>query len=153
MVRDLIVFVVQVEHVIKERNMLDAFVTMESYCNLLIERVHLIEQHKLVSYIHLQIYEGSFFIYLSEFSSVGLIFFFGCRECPTELREAISTLLFAASRCGEFPELQEIRALFTSRYGKEFVNRAIELRNNCGVNARVWFFISIFKCKLGMYVV
>lgn len=63
---------------------------------------------------------------------------FFCRECPTELKEAISTLLFAASRCGEFPELQEIRALVTSRYGKEFVNRAIELRNNCGVNATVW---------------
>ncbi|KAJ0094431.1 hypothetical protein Patl1_16467 [Pistacia atlantica] len=94
----------RVEHVIKERNMLDAFIMMESYCNLLIERVHLIEQDK---------------------------------ECPIELREPISTLLFAASRCGEFPELQEIRALFTSRYGKEFVNRAIELRNNCAVNARM----------------
>lgn len=46
-------FVVQVEYVIKEQNMLDAFVMMESYCNLLIERVHLIEQDKLVSYIYL----------------------------------------------------------------------------------------------------
>lgn len=57
-----------------------------------------------------------------------------CRNCPEELKEAVSSLIFASSRCGDFPELQEIRALFTSRFGKEFVGRAIELRNNCGVN-------------------
>lgn len=34
----------------KEQNMLDAFGMMEGYCNLLIERVHLIEQEKLVSF-------------------------------------------------------------------------------------------------------
>lgn len=84
--------------------MLDAFGMVEGYCNLLIERVHLIEQEKM---------------------------------CPDELKEAISTLLYAASRCGEFPELQEIRGLFTSHYGKEFVGRAIELRNNCGVNPKM----------------
>ncbi|GAV59193.1 Ist1 domain-containing protein [Cephalotus follicularis] len=94
----------RVEQVIKEQNMLDVFVMTESYCNLVIERVHLIEQE---------------------------------RECPDELKEAISSLLFAASRCGDFPELQEIRVLFTSRYGKEFAARAIELRNNCGVNHRM----------------
>lgn len=59
------------------------------------------------------------------------------RECPEELKEAISSLIFAASRCGEFPELQQMRALFTSRYGKEFTSRAVELRNNCGVNPKM----------------
>ncbi|KAI8546803.1 hypothetical protein RHMOL_Rhmol07G0147900 [Rhododendron molle] len=56
------------------------------------------------------------------------------RECPEELNEAISSLIFAASRCRELPELQEIRMIFSSRYGNEFVDRAIELRNNCRVN-------------------
>ncbi|XVF03419.1 hypothetical protein REPUB_Repub04eG0259700 [Reevesia pubescens] len=59
------------------------------------------------------------------------------RVCPDELQEAISGLLFASSRCGDFPELQEIRAVLMSRYGKEFAARAIELRNNCGVNAKI----------------
>ncbi|KAJ4959752.1 hypothetical protein NE237_019662 [Protea cynaroides] len=94
----------RVELVIKEQNMLDAFVMIESYCNLLIERVVLISNNK---------------------------------ECPDELKEAISSLIFAASRCGEFPELQEIRYLFTSRYGKEFSSSVVELRNNCGVNPRI----------------
>ncbi|XP_042482846.1 uncharacterized protein LOC122063194 [Macadamia integrifolia] len=94
----------RVELVIKEQNMLDAFVIIESYCHLLIERAFLIANDK---------------------------------ECPDELKESISTIIFAASRCGEFPEVQEIRNIFTSRYGKEFASRAVELRNNCGVNPRI----------------
>jgi vacuolar protein sorting-associated protein IST1 len=84
--------------------MLDVYAMLESYCNLLTERIHLIEEE---------------------------------RECPDELKEAISSLLFASSRCGDFPELQEIRAVLTSRYGRDFTARAIELRNNCGVNPKV----------------
>lgn len=59
------------------------------------------------------------------------------KECPDELKEAASSLIFAAPRCGEFPELQEIRAILTSRYGKEFANGATDLRSNCGVNTRM----------------
>nr|XP_009770598.1 PREDICTED: uncharacterized protein LOC104221270 isoform X2 [Nicotiana sylvestris] len=59
------------------------------------------------------------------------------KVCPEELKEAISSLIYAASRCGEFPELQELRVIFTSRFGKEFTARAVELRNNCGVNPKM----------------
>ncbi|KAI3778933.1 hypothetical protein L2E82_08323 [Cichorium intybus] len=58
-------------------------------------------------------------------------------DCPGELKEAVSDLLYAAPRCGEFPELQEIREILTSRFGKEFVNGAIELRRNCGVSQKM----------------
>ncbi|KAL6957823.1 hypothetical protein U1Q18_047849 [Sarracenia purpurea var. burkii] len=84
--------------------MLDAYVMIEGYCYLLVERINLIEQG---------------------------------RECHEDLKEAVSGLLFAASRCGEFPELQEMRAIFTSRFGKELAARAIELRNNCGVDPKM----------------
>ncbi|KAL1568459.1 hypothetical protein AAHA92_00074 [Salvia divinorum] len=57
--------------------------------------------------------------------------------CPEELLEAVSTLIFASTRCGDFPELQELRAIFTLRFGREFAARAVELRNNCGVNPKV----------------
>ncbi|XP_054825616.1 uncharacterized protein LOC129323086 [Prosopis cineraria] len=59
------------------------------------------------------------------------------RECPEELKEAIAGLLYGASRCGEFPELQEIRAALTCRFGKEFTARSVELRNNCGVHPQM----------------
>lgn len=60
------------------------------------------------------------------------------RECPKELKEAISGMMFASSRCGEFPELQKVREMLTLWFGKEFVARAVELRNNCSVNPKVY---------------
>lgn len=33
---------------VKEQNMLDVFVILEGYCNLLIERLHLIEEDRFV---------------------------------------------------------------------------------------------------------
>ncbi|KAL2509612.1 uncharacterized protein Fot_33259 [Forsythia ovata] len=53
------------------------------------------------------------------------------KVCPDELKEAVSSLVYAATRCGELPELQEIRAIFTSQFGKEFAASAIELHNGC----------------------
>ncbi|KAI7734572.1 hypothetical protein M8C21_009824 [Ambrosia artemisiifolia] len=53
--------------------------------------------------------------------------------CPEELKEAVSSLIYAAPRCGEFPELKEIRAILTARFGKELADGAIESRNNSGV--------------------
>ncbi|XP_071686441.1 uncharacterized protein [Rutidosis leptorrhynchoides] len=58
-------------------------------------------------------------------------------DCPEELKEAASSMLYAAPRCGEFPELQEIRGLLTTRFGKEFANNAIELRSNCIVSQKM----------------
>ncbi|XP_012077963.1 IST1 homolog [Jatropha curcas] len=59
------------------------------------------------------------------------------RECHEELKEAISSLIFASSRCAEFPELQQLRWTFVTRFGKEFAARAVELRNNCGVSPKI----------------
>ncbi|CAL9192866.1 uncharacterized protein LOC103988932 isoform X2 [Musa acuminata AAA Group] len=59
------------------------------------------------------------------------------KECPEELREAISSLVFAASRCAELPELKKARGIFSSRYGKELVSAAVELRNNCCVDPKM----------------
>ncbi|KAL4312663.1 hypothetical protein GQ457_01G036660 [Hibiscus cannabinus] len=94
----------RVHHLITEQNKVDAFSMMESYCNLLIERVMLIQNNK---------------------------------ECPDELKEATSSLMFASSRCGEFPELLHIRRVLSSTFGKEFVARAVELRNSCSVHPKI----------------
>ncbi|XP_076951183.1 uncharacterized protein LOC143624398 [Bidens hawaiensis] len=59
------------------------------------------------------------------------------KDCPDELKEAVSSLLYAAPRCGEFPELQEVREILTSRYGKDFAQGAMELRSYSGVNTRM----------------
>ncbi|KAK7272904.1 hypothetical protein RIF29_13946 [Crotalaria pallida] len=59
------------------------------------------------------------------------------KECPHELKEVISSLIYASSRCGEFPELHKIREIFTSKFGKEFADDAIELHKNNRVNSKM----------------
>ncbi|WOL11894.1 hypothetical protein Cni_G20658 [Canna indica] len=45
------------------------------------------------------------------------------KECPEELREAVSSLVFAAPRCAdELPELEKVRGFFSSKYGKGFLS-------------------------------
>ncbi|GFZ04154.1 hypothetical protein Acr_16g0007780 [Actinidia rufa] len=39
------------------------------------------------------------------------------RECPEECKEAISSLIFAAARFADLPELRDLRSIFTDRFG------------------------------------
>ncbi|GLJ38741.1 hypothetical protein SUGI_0789850 [Cryptomeria japonica] len=59
------------------------------------------------------------------------------KVCPNDLKESIASLIFAAPRCAELPELQDVRSLFAAKYGKEFAESAVELRPDCGVNKRI----------------
>ncbi|XP_056848572.1 uncharacterized protein LOC108830461 isoform X2 [Raphanus sativus] len=47
-------------------------------------------------------------------------------KCPEECREAISSLVYAAARVSEVPELRDLRSMFADRYGtnslEQFVN-------------------------------
>ncbi|OWM68262.1 IST1-like protein isoform X2 [Punica granatum] len=56
------------------------------------------------------------------------------KACPADLKEGISSLIFAAPRCSEIPELATIREVFGKKYGKDFVSAAVDLRPNSGVN-------------------
>ncbi|KAL9308252.1 putative vacuolar protein sorting-associated protein Ist1 [Arabidopsis thaliana] len=58
------------------------------------------------------------------------------RECPLDLKEAISSVCFAAPRCSDLTELQQVQILFVSKYGKEFVAAASELKPDSGVNRK-----------------
>ncbi|MCO5546735.1 hypothetical protein L7F22_000171 [Adiantum nelumboides] len=59
------------------------------------------------------------------------------RECPSDLLEAVASLIYAASRCGEIEELKKLSRYFTSKYGTEFFLSAKELRSGCGVHTQV----------------
>lgn len=63
------------------------------------------------------------------------------RECPLDLKEAISSVCFAAPRCADLPELLQVQMLFVGKYGKEFVAAATELMPECGVNRQVTFVV------------
>ncbi|XP_027365582.1 IST1 homolog isoform X4 [Abrus precatorius] len=59
------------------------------------------------------------------------------RECPSELQEAIASIIFAAPRCSDIPDLLHIKNLFTTKYGKDFVSAVSELRPDSGVNRMI----------------
>lgn len=46
-------------------------------------------------------------------------------------------MIYAAARCGDVPELQEVKRLMAAKFGREFVSAAAELRSGCGINAKV----------------
>ncbi|KAI4386474.1 hypothetical protein MLD38_004405 [Melastoma candidum] len=56
------------------------------------------------------------------------------KECPSDLREAIASIIFAAPRCSDVPDLLQLKNLFITKYGKEFISSAAELRPESGVN-------------------
>eukprot|EP00262_Sarcandra_glabra_P020999 TRINITY_DN8589_c0_g1_i2.p1 TRINITY_DN8589_c0_g1~~TRINITY_DN8589_c0_g1_i2.p1 ORF type:complete len:541 (+),score=93.03 TRINITY_DN8589_c0_g1_i2:147-1769(+) len=65
------------------------------------------------------------------------------RECPLDLKEAISSICFAAPRCSDLPELLQVQMLFVSKYGREFVLAATELMPDCGVNRQIIELLSV----------
>lgn len=59
------------------------------------------------------------------------------RECPSELREAVASIIFAAPRCSDLPDLLHVRNLFSAKYGKEFISAASELQPDTSVNRTI----------------
>ncbi|XWS22497.1 hypothetical protein CRYUN_Cryun29cG0040600 [Craigia yunnanensis] len=59
------------------------------------------------------------------------------KECPSELREAVASIIFSAPRCSDVPDLLQIKNLFSTKYGKEFVTAATELRPDSSVNRAI----------------
>ncbi|PWA73597.1 hypothetical protein CTI12_AA259690 [Artemisia annua] len=65
------------------------------------------------------------------------------RECPKEVMEAISSLMFASAR--GFPELLAIRKLFSNRYGETLETEAVNLLPGNHVNIQIIEKLSIQK--------
>jgi len=61
------------------------------------------------------------------------------------LKEGICSLIFAAPRCSELPELGRIRDIFEKKYGKDFVSAAVDLRPDAAVNNLVSMDESLVK--------
>ncbi|XP_016476338.1 uncharacterized protein LOC107797930 [Nicotiana tabacum] len=59
------------------------------------------------------------------------------KDCPNDIKEAVSSLIFVSARIGDLPELLVIRKLFTERYGKKFETSALELLPGNIVNHQI----------------
>ncbi|CAL9750567.1 uncharacterized protein LOC135580968 isoform X1 [Musa acuminata AAA Group] len=67
------------------------------------------------------------------------------RICPPDLKEGISSLIYASPRCSEIPELSRIVHMFEKKYGKDFVSAATDLRPESGVNCMLIEKLSVRK--------
>ncbi|XP_074556268.1 uncharacterized protein LOC141812123 [Curcuma longa] len=56
------------------------------------------------------------------------------KNCPIDLKEAVSSVIYASPRCADIPELMDVSKHFTAKYGKDFVKAALEIRPDCGVS-------------------
>ncbi|ETW03863.1 hypothetical protein H310_05213 [Aphanomyces invadans] len=63
------------------------------------------------------------------------------RECPYDMREAVCTLIWAATRT-EIPELAEVKNQLTKKYGQDFTAAAMRNVDGC-VNERVIHKLSV----------
>ncbi|XP_004289053.1 PREDICTED: IST1 homolog [Fragaria vesca subsp. vesca] len=59
------------------------------------------------------------------------------RQCLPDLKEGVASLIFAAPRYYEIPELMTVKKFFEKKYGKDFVSAANDLRPNCGVSRKM----------------
>lgn len=66
------------------------------------------------------------------------------KECPLELKEAVATIIFASPRCSDLPDLLTVRNLFTTKYGKDFISAASELRPDTSVNRTIIEKLSVY---------
>lgn len=67
------------------------------------------------------------------------------KDCPNDVNEAVSTLIFASARCGDIPELRAVRKIFGQHYGQRFEKTALELLPGNLVNFQVKERLSILS--------
>uniref|UniRef100_A0A7N1A3M0 IST1-like protein n=1 Tax=Kalanchoe fedtschenkoi TaxID=63787 RepID=A0A7N1A3M0_KALFE len=75
--------------------------------------------------------------HFSEFITINLPYISRHKDCPNDVNEAISSLIFASARCGDVPELTTSRELFEERYGRRFVRTALHLLPGNLVNSQI----------------
>ncbi|KAG6575541.1 IST1-like protein, partial [Cucurbita argyrosperma subsp. sororia] len=72
----------------------------------------LVEQNVLRCYDLIDEFCGTIFKHISVLNKES--------ECPDECKEAVASLIYAAARFSDLPELRVLRSLFTGRYGTSF---------------------------------
>ncbi|KAL3509411.1 hypothetical protein ACH5RR_028812 [Cinchona calisaya] len=72
-----------------------------------------------------------------EFIIINLPYIRRNKDCPNDINEAVSSLIFASARFGDLPELRSIRKLFGERYGQRLATVALELLPGNLVNRQI----------------
>ncbi|KAM7276969.1 hypothetical protein ACFE04_018835 [Oxalis oulophora] len=137
---------IRVEHIIREQNIVAAYGILELFCEFVLARVPILESQNILSMLNIPRVLQSVVEYLSSLQCFIDVKFSGdmcdeyymtTLELPIELKEAIASIIFSATRCSEVPDLLQLKNLFAAKYGKEFVAAVSELRPDSGVNRTI----------------
>lgn len=110
-------FKLQVKQLIQDESLATAYELLDHFCEFILTQFSYIRRHKY------------------DLASSLLT---KTRDCPDDINEAVSSLIFASARCGDIPELRVIRKLFEQRYGHKFATAAVELYPGNLVNNQVF---------------
>ncbi|KAK7294185.1 hypothetical protein RJT34_17070 [Clitoria ternatea] len=80
--------------------------------------VLLLEQNMLSCYELIEKFTGSISDHVEDITKQ--------KECPDECKEAVPSLIYAAARIADLPELRELRTIFTEKFGNSlepYINR------------------------------
>ncbi|CAN6985732.1 unnamed protein product [Brassica rapa subsp. trilocularis] len=56
------------------------------------------------------------------------------KTCPSDLKEAVASVLYASKRLSDVAELADVVKHFSAKYGKDFVSAAVGLHSDSGVS-------------------
>lgn len=142
----------QVETIFRQEKIVALYELLDQFCHLVINRLESIKSQKY-----------GFTIFLNETWCMHMIC--GCmvvdeqmcrcktlillsiifdRECPSDLKEAVASLIFAAPKCAELEELKRVTKQLMSKYGTDFSVAVKELRPDCGVNKQVCYYLHAY---------
>ncbi|KAM7523680.1 hypothetical protein LguiA_013582 [Lonicera macranthoides] len=107
----------RVEQLFKDESIVTVYELLDDYCEFILTQLSYIRTHKCAS-PHLDIDSQLL-------------------DCPIDINEAVSSLIFASARCGGLPELPVIRKHFGERYGQGLVELALELLPGNLVNSQI----------------
>ncbi|KAG2251319.1 hypothetical protein Bca52824_081455 [Brassica carinata] len=99
----------KVEEILEYRQIIASYDLIERFCNCISSNLTLMLKQRYFHYILKIVFHST------KVTTFRLYNFF--RECPEECREAVYSLIYAAAWVRKVPELKDLRALFTRRYG------------------------------------
>lgn len=129
---------IQVEQLIQDESLVAAYELLDQFFEFILKKFSYIRKHKYIQFL-IYLHKLKCNCHTPTILSLKILCFY-VRDCPTDINEAISSIIFASARFGDFPELYPIRKLFVERYGKDFETEAIELFPGNHVNTEVYNF-------------
>lgn len=139
---DLFLMLKQVEGFLAEKNMTFCYEYLEQCISTIYSNLSNMENQRWMRllfcfgwYFECSLCLSEYFGFLTFFFWDIHILFYSSRfrECPSECREAVATLMHAAARFADLPEVRELRTVFTERFGsslESFVSKEVRIHNH-----------------------